>query len=641
MCMRVHDLPADFDYDPVRREMVDRSERPELMSASVEYIAPGEYMVRPPQPCVYIFLIDCSTPAIAAGLPQAVCEAIMQQLEEITGDSRTKVAFITYSNTLQFYNLRCTLSQPQMMVVGELDEEVFLPAPDDLLVNLLESVELVKQLMASLPTMVAHSPGSAQSCLGHALLAARQLLGGVGGRVLVFQAVLPDLGVGALTNREDVKLRGTSKEYESLEPGTDWHKQFAVDANRLQITVDLFVCSTHYVDLCALSHLARFSAGGVNYYPGFSNANPAIAIKLKRDIAHALTKPVGLEAVMRIRATKGLALHTYHGHFFVRATDLVAMPSVSPDQGYAFEIGIDEKLGDTQPYAYFQTAVLYTTSNGERRIRVHTLAVPVTSDLPTVFANADGQAIAALVAKLAVDRALSAKVDEARQALTNLVPDALAAFRATMSATPGALMAPEALRSLPLMMNALLKHPAFRPTTTLSLDERAFALTLIKTLPLWELVDYIYPRMYGLHDMAANVALRDDANRLPMPPVIQLSAERLQRGGIYLVVNTQDIIVWVSRGASPELTTAIFNTPPEAVPEGPINLPRLDTLLSTKVRNIVFGLRNCHYRYLMLTIVREDSPRRNEFLQYMLDDRLDNVPSYYENISKIASEVAR
>ena len=44
--MRVHDMPQDFDYDPVRREMIDRSERPELMSASVEYIAPSEYMVR-------------------------------------------------------------------------------------------------------------------------------------------------------------------------------------------------------------------------------------------------------------------------------------------------------------------------------------------------------------------------------------------------------------------------------------------------------------------------------------------------------------------------------------------------------------------------------------------------------------------
>ena len=45
MCLRVHDVPQDFDYDPQRREVVDRSERPELMSASVEYLAPSEYTV--------------------------------------------------------------------------------------------------------------------------------------------------------------------------------------------------------------------------------------------------------------------------------------------------------------------------------------------------------------------------------------------------------------------------------------------------------------------------------------------------------------------------------------------------------------------------------------------------------------------
>ena len=45
MCLRIHDVPADFDYDPVRREPVERSERAELMSATVEYIAPSEYTV--------------------------------------------------------------------------------------------------------------------------------------------------------------------------------------------------------------------------------------------------------------------------------------------------------------------------------------------------------------------------------------------------------------------------------------------------------------------------------------------------------------------------------------------------------------------------------------------------------------------
>jgi hypothetical protein len=46
LCDRVIDLPADFDYDMVKRRTVERADRPELNSAVVEYIAPPEYCVR-------------------------------------------------------------------------------------------------------------------------------------------------------------------------------------------------------------------------------------------------------------------------------------------------------------------------------------------------------------------------------------------------------------------------------------------------------------------------------------------------------------------------------------------------------------------------------------------------------------------
>ena len=47
-----------------------------------------------------------------------------------------------------------------------------------------------------------------------------------------------------------------------------------------------------------------------------------------------------------------------------------------------------------------QVALLYTTAFGERRIRVHTLALPVTDNPAVVFEAADAQAIAGLLAKM-------------------------------------------------------------------------------------------------------------------------------------------------------------------------------------------------------------------------------------------------
>ena len=67
----------------------------------------------------------------------------------------------------------------------------------------------------------------------------------------------------------------------------------------------------------------------------------------------------------------------FHGNFFVRSTDLLAMPSVPVDQSYAIEVQIEEAI--TAPFVVFQTAVLHTSCFGERRIRVVNLALPTTS----------------------------------------------------------------------------------------------------------------------------------------------------------------------------------------------------------------------------------------------------------------------
>ena len=38
--------------------------------------------------------------------------------------------------------------------------------------------------------------------------------------------------------------------------------------------------------------------------------------------------PAAWEGVMRIRCSKGLRISHFHGHFFIRSTDLLALPQV-------------------------------------------------------------------------------------------------------------------------------------------------------------------------------------------------------------------------------------------------------------------------------------------------------------------------
>lgn len=66
---------------------------------------------------------------------------------------------------------------------------------------------------------------------------------------------------------------------------------------------------------------------------------------------------------MRIRCTKGLSIHTFHGNFFVRSTDLLSLPNINPDAGFGMQMSIEEPLVDSST-ACFQAALLYTSSKG-------------------------------------------------------------------------------------------------------------------------------------------------------------------------------------------------------------------------------------------------------------------------------------
>lgn len=240
-----------------------------------------------------------------------------------------------------------------------------------------------------------------------------------------------------------------------------------------------------------------------------------------------MTRKIGFESVMRVRCTRGLAIHTFHGNFFVRSTDLLSLPNVNPDAGFGMQISYEENLNDCKTVC-FQAALLYTSSKGERRIRVHTLCLPVTNSLTDVIYSADAQAIIGLISKMAVDRSVASSISDARDAFINASCDVFSAFRVAQNLpqTGGQLVAPMNLRLMPLYMLALLKHTAFRTGTSTRLDDRVFAMCELKTLPLDQLIRYIYPDLYHLDCLFENNNASDDPESDKYdPPLVQLSAE--------------------------------------------------------------------------------------------------------------------
>uniref|UniRef100_H0X1S0 SEC24 homolog B, COPII coat complex component n=1 Tax=Otolemur garnettii TaxID=30611 RepID=H0X1S0_OTOGA len=642
LCYRVNDVPEEFMYNPLTRSYGEPHKRPEVQNSTVEFIASSDYMLRPPQPAVYLFVLDVSHNAVEAGYLTILCQSLLENLDKLPGDSRTRIGFMTFDSTIHFYNLQEGLSQPQMLIVSDIDD-VFLPTPDSLLVNLYESKELIKDLLNALPNMFTNTRET-HSALGPALQAAFKLMSPTGGRVSVFQTQLPSLGAGLLQSREDPNQRSSTKVVQHLGPATDFYKKLALDCSGQQTAVDLFLLSSQYSDLASLACMSKYSAGCIYYYPSFHYThNPSQAEKLQKDLKRYLTRKIGFEAVMRIRCTKGLSMHTFHGNFFVRSTDLLSLANINPDAGFAVQLSIEESLTDTS-LVCFQTALLYTSSKGERRIRVHTLCLPVVSSLADVYAGVDVQAAICLLANMAVDRSVSSSLSDARDALVNAVVDSLSAYGSTISNLQhSALIAPCSLKLFPLYVLALLKQKAFRTGTSTRLDDRVYAMCQIKSQPLVHLMKMIHPNLYRIDRLTDEGAVHVNDRVVPQPPLQKLSAEKLTRDEFRsLWMGPVVFYIWIGKGCDNNFIEDVLGCPDFAsIPQKMTHLPELDTLSSERARSFITWLRDSRPLSPILHVVKDESPAKTEFFQHLIEDRTEAAFSYYEFLLHIQQQICK
>ena len=64
----------------------------------------------------------------------------------------------------------------------------------------------------------------------------------------------------------------------------------------------------------------------------------------------------------RRRMLLGVRMTGYHGHFFIRSMDLLALPCVSPENSFGYQLALDEPVQGN--LVCFQAGLLYTTNFG-------------------------------------------------------------------------------------------------------------------------------------------------------------------------------------------------------------------------------------------------------------------------------------
>ncbi len=625
VCQLPNEVPVDYfctlDANGRRRDV---HERPELRHGTVELLASQEYMVRPPMPPTYFFALDVSAQAVSSGFLAVAVRTIKETLDHLPGGERTHVGFLTYDSTLHFYALKPGSSQPQMMVVAELDDP-FCPAPEDLLVNLGESREAVDALLDMLPNAFAETQ-QVESCMGPAVQAAYMAMNHIGGKLLMFQSTLPSLGSGRLLNRgDDHRSAGTDKEHLARSPADPFFKKIAAECSRQQICVDVFASASPYADLASLSTLPRYTGGQVYHYPAFRVERDGP--RLSKELRHNLTRFTAWEAVCRVRCSKGFRVSSFNGHFFIRSMDLLALPATNADQAYAVQIAHDEQLPTTNT-SFLQCALLYTNDQGERRIRVHTMCVPVVSDVAQMYRAVDGGAMSAFLTRLGVERSLTARLQDAREAMQTKLSSALKEFRMLNTSAARAfnrLIYPEKMRLIPLFALCAGKSVALRgQTRDVSVDERIASVFEIMSAPTEAILRRLYPAMYALHAMPPEAGTKDEEGRVIMPPRTALAGERIDARGAYLVDDGYQCLLWLGKMLDPAFVEAAFGPGGPPGPEVDFSPPAVEgSKTNEQVRTIVEEMRRraangCH---CTLTVIQQGRPDEARLFPHLVEDR--------------------
>ncbi|CAI5447295.1 unnamed protein product [Caenorhabditis angaria] len=628
LCTRGNDLPDDFCWDPTTKSFGDPRNRPEIQNATVEFIAPSEYMLRPPQPAVYVFLIDVSISAIQSGYLRAFSEQLIVNLDQMPGDDRTQIAFIAIDQCLHFYSFNSTKRGPSEMVVDDIDD-AFVPTATSLLVPLKTYKDVIRTFIKDIPSIFSVGPTSNGNCVGSALKIVHSMIAEIGGRISIFQVSMPNLGPGALKNREEPGEKGG----QNLGPATDFYKALSLECTGNQVCIDLFMFNSTYADISTLSEVAKFSTGCVYVFPNYNIAQDAYQVKrFEKTFTRYLTRKIGFEAVLRIRTTRGLSLSGFHGNFFVRSTDLLALANVNPDSALAAQVALEEKLPG---HVCFQSALLYTSSKGDRRIRVHTMCLPTTGDLLQLYNHFDLKATVSYLSKIGVDRAMAGgALSDSREALVNAVVDSLGAYQKAMS-RGGSMLVPRSghLRLFPSYVLALLKHPAFSSARGLKLDERAAAMMMLRFSPLEQILSDIYPRLYRLNDLALPTCC--DESSWPHP--LALSFEYIQRDGIYMLEAGNAAYVYISSQADPQFLQQVFGGNYQEIHEN--SLIERDNDVSRRV--FAFFKHVTLFRFYLgpIVIIKEHAANRELFVRRLVDDRTESTHSYIEFLQHLKREI--
>ncbi|EJC98563.1 uncharacterized protein FOMMEDRAFT_113703 [Fomitiporia mediterranea MF3/22] len=623
---------------------LDHLQRPELNKGTVDFVVGAEYFAahppprimpsyttpevpprsdstRIPEPMRMLFTIDVSQEAVRNGMVHAACQAIRGVLYGGEMDDGTRmepcvpdkclVGILTFDTSLHFYDLSNYRDTAAMLVVPDVEDQMFSPLQDSaVFVDPQNSRNVLERLLVSIPERFDAAPGHL-CALGAAMRGCLAALARRGGQVILFQSSMCSIGPGVSEARlDESKMYDTDKEKQLFIPRDTMWLDLAEELAEAGIGVSILAGTgtIAYVDFASIGVIAKLTGGDVRLFPRFDPRRDGRS--LRSLVARIVSREAGYSCQARVRVSRGLKTRAFYGALTESSVSpgALTLGVMHADTAFAVELshtGGRSSTLDTREYAHLQCALLYTARDGVRRLRVLNVAFQVASLAGNVFRFADSDATVAFLAKEAMGSLASQSLSSIRDTLTEKCSSILLDYRRNCAAatSPSQLILPEAFKLLPLYILALHKNRSLR-AHNVPADLRNYFSQRLLSMSVRSILYHLYPRFLALHDLIDTIALPVDykdgdpaltfetdgtqLRGLQLPSLMRNTFTGMLSDGLYLIDNEEVMVLWIGSGVSSQILIDLFGVESPHDVDPTINrLPERPSRLSTQIRNII------------------------------------------------------
>ena len=587
---------CDLDKNGIR---LDINTKPELCCGSYEFKTNKSYWKKNkiPTHAFFIFLIETSLSSIETGFLTACIESLKDVITNdlfYNGDD-VNISIITYNLNVDFYSYGKQFTRPQMLTVS--DEPSFLPTSKiNLVLNIDDDKEKILQILDLIQnTFVTNNSNKNNNTNNNlinnckdsdkifAALNGAFLLGrNLGAKVLIFSSsnilgTLPKMIGGLDKNFSKEQIAYSCHDKRKIET-------MGINLTNENMSIDLFVSAEKEIKILTLFQLCEYTNGNLYFYKKF---NFDLHYKnIFNQIRRVLSRNICWEGLNKMQFSNGLVISNFITPVLIIKNNLFVFPCGDSDQNYLFNIGYEDQKNEesiknkdnnndnlfnfnetkinNKNYIYIQSSLLYSYGDGQRRIRVHNLCLPLSNNLRIIYESMNAEIIASYYLKLTNDKLYKNKN------LANSILYTDTQFKSFIDKLMSNMNTmkkelPENLEYLPLYMLGLFKHRLFckdEIDKNYDIDISNFLRTKLQKMSDKEILLYICPRIYYLNDLEKNEKIGkydEETGIFILPPIISCSRNSLKEDGLYLIDNGYLLILYIRKKINSNIVENLFD----------------------------------------------------------------------------------